>query len=300
MNIFYSSPEEIKDALIILGDFDGVHLAHISVIQKGMEYAKNHSLKSGIFMFENNTKNAKLITQNKEKLEIFKKLSPDFVYIQKFDDNLRKKTPEEFIQMLIKELGMRAVCIGYDYRFGYMAQGNVDTMYSLGKKYGFEVVVAPKLTIDGETVSSTYIRELIEDGNIEKATEFLGRHFTITGKVEKGLQNGTKLGFPTANISIEHDGELPKNGVYAGFTEVMGKKYKSVINVGNNPTFDGKKITVESHIIDFSEDIYGEEATICFVCRIRDDIKFDSIENLVEQISKDKERATKILLNIGE
>lgn len=300
MNIFYSLPEGIKDTLIILGDFDGVHLAHMSVIQKGMEYAKNHSLKSGIFMFENNTKNAKLITQNKEKLKIFEKLSPDFVYVQKFDDDLRKKTPEEFIQMLIEKLGMRAVCIGYDYRFGYMAQGDVDTMYNLGNKYGFQVIVAPKLTIDGDVISSTHIRKLIEEGKVEEAARFLGKYFAIRGTVEKGLQNGTKLGFPTANISTGNNVELPKNGVYAGFSVVCGKKYKSVINVGNNPTFEGKKITVESHIIDFSEDIYGKEATVYFVAHIRDDIKFESVENLVEQISKDKEKATEILLNIGE
>ncbi len=297
MDIIYSSPKEIyKDTLIILGNFDGLHIGHIQVMENGLKYAKEHSLKSGVFMFENHTRNAKLITPNEIKFEILENIAPDFLYIEKFDENLMKKSPEEFVQMLVKKLGMKAVCIGYDYRFGYMAQGDVNTMYELGKKYNFDVIVTDKIMLDGITVSSTYIRELIKMGNVKKASEFLGRHFVLEGKVEAGLHNGTKLGFPTANISINAFALLPKNGVYAGYTTVNKRKYKSVINVGNNPTFDAKKITVESHIIDFSEDIYGKDAIISFAEHIRDDKKFGSLEELVKQISCDKERASKILL----
>ncbi len=297
MNIVYSSPKEIyEDTLIILGNFDGLHIGHIRVIENGLKYAKEHSLKSGVFMFENHTRNAKLITPNELKFEILENIAPDFLYIEKFDEILMKKSPEEFVQMLIKKFGIKAVCIGYDYHFGYMAQGDANTMYELGKKYNFDVIVTEKIALDDITVSSTYIRDLIKMGDVKGASRFLGRYFVLEGKVEEGLHNGTKLGFPTANISINEFALLPKNGVYAGYTTINKRKYKSVINVGNNPTFDAKKITVESHIIDFDEDIYGKDATVSFVEHIRDDIKFNSLDELVKQISHDKEMATKILL----
>ena len=296
MDIIYATADKVyNNTLIMLGNFDGLHLAHMSVINKGIQYAKENALKSTMFMFENHTRNEKLITPNKIKLKILSDIAPDFLYIEKFDDNIMKKSPEEFIQMLIKKLGMRAVCVGYDYRFGYKAQGDVKTMYSLGKKYGFDVLVTEKVSIDNTIVSSTHIRTLIENGDMKKASEFIGRPFTMCGVVEKGLQNGRKLGFPTANISVDKDSILPKCGVYAGFSEVNGKKYKSVINVGNNPTFNAKNITVESHIIDFCGDIYNENVTVSFLEYIRGDIKFNSLEELKNQILKDKKKAIEIL-----
>ena len=296
MDIIYATADKVyNNTLIMLGNFDGLHLAHMSVINKGIQYAKENALKSTMFMFENHTRNEKLITPNKIKLKILSDIAPDFLYIEKFDDNIMKKSPEEFIQMLIKKLGMRAVCIGYDYRFGYKAQGDGKSMYSLGKKYGFDVLVTGMVSINNTTVSSTHIRTLIENGDMKKASEFMGRPFTMCGVVERGLQNGRKLGFPTANISVDKDSILPKCGVYAGFSEVNGKKYKSVINVGNNPTFNAKNITVESHIIDFCGDIYNENVTVSFLEYIRGDIKFNGLEELKNQILKDKKKAIEIL-----
>ncbi|MBR5271131.1 MAG: bifunctional riboflavin kinase/FAD synthetase, partial [Clostridia bacterium] len=185
MDIIYATADKVyNNTLIMLGNFDGIHLAHMSVINRGIQYAKENSLKSTLFMFENHTRNEKLITPNKIKLKILSDIAPDFLYIEKFDDNIMKKSPEEFIQMLIKKLGMRAVCIGYDYRFGHKAQGDVKTMYSLGKKYGFDVLVTEKVSIDNITVSSSHIRTLIENGDIKKASEFIGRPFTMCGVVE--------------------------------------------------------------------------------------------------------------------
>lgn len=242
-------------------------------------------------MFENHTRNEKLITPNKLKLELFEQLSPDFVYIRKFTKEFMQKSPEGFIQELINEMGMRAVCTGFDYRFGHKAQGDIKTLQELGEKYNFDVLVTDAVSLEGHIISSTYIRELISYGDMEKTKKFLGRSYCIEGIVEKGLQNGTKLGFPTANVSIEENTILPKSGVYIGFTEVDGEKYKSVINVGNNPTFDAEKITVESHILDFSEDLYGKEIKVYFDKRIRGDIKFASLDELIEQINEDIEEA---------
>lgn len=280
---------------MILGNFDGLHLAHMSVIKKGMEYAAKKSLKSGVLLFENNTKGASLITSNSQKLKLLEEINPDFVYVKKFTREFMQKSPEEFICMLRNELNMKAVCVGYDYRFGHMASGDISTLNELSEKYGFDVIVTDEVKMDGKTVSSTHIRSLIEQGDMEGAMRFLGRYFTLSGKVEMGFQNGRKLGFPTANLCVQDDVLLPKNGVYAGYTLIDNEKYKSVINVGNNPTFGAEKITVESHILDFTGDIYGREISISFVSRMRGDIKFENIEALKEQIEKDTEKARNIL-----
>ena len=295
MDILYS-PQKIEydKTLIILGNFDGLHIAHKAVIDKGIDYAKKNGLKSGVLMFENHTRNEKLITSNKQKLELLQKLNPDFVYIRKFTKEFMQKSPEEFVQELVEEMRMKAVCTGFDYRFGHKAEGNTKTLIELGQKYSFDVLVTNAVSIEGQIISSTYIRQLIGEGDMEKTKEFLGRSYCIAGIVEKGLQNGRKLGFPTANVGFEENTVLPKNGVYIGNTEIDGEKYTSVINVGNNPTFGAEKITVESHILDFSKDLYGKEIKVYFDKRIRGDIKFNSLDELINQINMDIAQARRV------
>lgn len=287
---------------VVLGDFDGLHAAHTAIIKNGTEYAKRYGLKSGVMLFEENTKsvleniNVELITENEEKIRLLEDMGLDFAYIVRFDREFMRKTPEEFIRYLSDKLRAKAVFAGYDYKFGHMAAGNADTLSKLSKEYGMEAVILPEMKIGGKTVSSTYIRSLIKSGKMEEAAEFLGREFSICGKVEKGLQNGRKMGFPTANISYSPKIVLPCIGVYAGFTYVRGKKYRSVINVGNNPTFGAERITVESHILDFDCDIYGEYVRVSFAKRIRGDIKFKNMKELTEQIEKDVKASESILL----
>lgn len=293
--LYYPEKISCADAVIILGNFDGVHLAHEAVIKNGTTYAKEKGLTSIILMFENHTKNAKIITSNEQKLNLFADMGVDIVYIRKFTEEFMRQSPEEFVLMLKNTMGMKAVCTGFDYRFGYKAQGDTKTLQKLGKKYDFDVIITDAVSKEGHIISSTYIRKLIEDGDVEKAKEFMGRSYSLCGVVEKGLQNGTKLGFPTANLKTDNDIQLPKSGVYAGFSKVQGQVYKNVINVGNNPTFDAKKITIESHILDFEDDIYGKEIKISFEKRIRSDIKFKSIEELKEQIKKDIIKAKELL-----
>lgn len=293
--LYYPEKISCTGAVIILGNFDGVHLAHEAVIKKGISYAKEKELTSIILMFENHTKNAKVIMNNEEKLAIFKQMGVECVYIRKFTHDFMKQSPEEFVLMLKDTMSMKAVCTGFDYRCGHKAQGDIKTLEELGKKYGFDVIITDAVSKEGHIISSTYIRKLIADGDVGKAKEFMGRSYSLCGKVEKGCQNGIKLGFPTANVQLDKSLQLPKSGVYAGFSEVEGKVYKSVINVGNNPTFDARKITVESHILDFESDIYEKEIKIFFEKRIRSDIKFRSTEELKEQIKKDIIEAKKLL-----
>lgn len=280
--------------VVALGNFDGLHVAHMTIIQSGIRYAKEHKLKSGILLFDENTKELTqggidLITPNRLKLELLEKEKLDFVYMERFDKEFMQKSPEEFIEYLVNKLHIKAVCVGYDYSFGYKAQGDVDMLKRFGERYGFSVLVTDAVKIDGEIVASTYIRQLVKNGDMAAAQRFLGREYCIEGKVEAGKQNGRKMGVRTANIEYDDNMALPCDGVYAGITYVGDSGYRSVINIGKNPTFNAAERTVESHILDFSGDIYNEIVRVCFLKRLRDTVKFDSVEKLAEQINRDIE-----------
>lgn len=298
MNIVRHGKDCITEkSAVALGNFDGLHTAHMQIINSCRDYADKKGLKSGVLLFDEHTlnlikgQNTDLITDKISKIDILNSIGIDFVYCRKFDEAFMKMSPEEFVCDLKRCVNVSAVFVGYDYRFGYKAQGDVCKLAQLGEKYGFDVIVTDKIEMNGEAVKSSRIRELVSAGDMSKAGQMLGRMFSITGTVEKGLRNGHKLGFPTANVSYEKNTLLPCKGVYAGYTSVDGNKYKSVINVGNNPTFGAEKITVESHIQDFNEDIYGKTVTVEFAFRIREDIKFSSIDDLKNQICKDIEKA---------
>ncbi|MGN0107123.1 MAG: bifunctional riboflavin kinase/FAD synthetase [Hominilimicola sp.] len=287
--------------VVALGNFDGLHVAHMTIIRNGIRYANEHNLKSGVLLFDENTKGVtdgkiELITPNEAKLELLEREKPDFVFMEKFDKEFMKKTPEEFVQYLVNNLHVKAVCVGYDYSFGFKAQGDVEMLRKFGEKYGFKVFVTDVIKIDGRIVASTYIRQVIKSGDMEEAERFLGRRYCIEGNVVKGFQNGRKMGIPTANVDYDINMALPKEGVYAGITYVNGRRLKCVINVGKNPTFGAEKLTVESHILDFDEDIYGEYIRVSFAKRLRGDIKFNSMEELKNQIHEDMEVTSKMEL----
>ena len=280
--------------VVALGNFDGLHVAHMTIIRNGIQYAKEHGLKSGVLLFDENTKGItqgkiELITPNEAKLELLEREKTDFVFMEKFDKEFMKKSPEEFVLYLVNNLHVKAVCVGYDYSFGFKAQGDVEMLRKFGEKYGFKVFVTDVIKIGGRIVASTYIRQVIKSGDMEEAERFLGRRYCIEGNVVEGEQNGRKMGIPTANVDYDINMALPKAGVYAGITYVNGRRLKSVINVGNNPTFGAEKLTVETHILDFDEDIYGEYIRVSFAKRLRGDIKFDSMEELKNQIQNDIE-----------
>lgn len=284
-----------------LGNFDGLHVAHMTIIRNGIKYAKENGLKSGVLLFEKNTKTltqggVKLITPNEAKLELLEREKPDFVYMENFDKEFMQKSPEEFVKYLVENLKVKAVCVGYDYSFGYKAMGDVEMLKKFGEKYGFKVFVTDAIKIDGRIVSSTYIREVIKNGDMEEAERFLGRRYCIEGNVIHGLQNGRKMGIPTANVDYDINMALPKPGVYAGITYVDGRRLKSVINVGKNLTFDAKKLTVESHILDFDEDIYDKYIRVSFAKRLRGVIKFSSMEELKNQIHHDMKVTSEMVL----
>lgn len=300
MDIFENTVVPYDGTVVALGNFDGLHAAHTELIKNAIKYASDNKIKCGVLLFSKNTKSVLekrdigLITDNGEKLEIIEELGADFVYKINFDGEFMKKTPEEFIEFLRTRLKIKAVFAGFDYTFGRGAAGNTKLLEDMGKKHGFSTIILPEVKINGITVSSTCIRSLIQDGRVAEAWELLGRSFCMSGTVEKGFQNGRKLGFPTANVGYNTEKILPAYGVYAGYARIKGKYLPCVINVGNNPTFNAKKTTLEAHITDFAEDIYGEYIDIYFIRRIRGEIKFAGIDELKKQIEKDVEAAKKL------
>lgn len=301
MKVYYSGDKvEFNNTAVALGNFDGLHIAHMKIIESAMDYAKKNNTKSGVLLFDHHStevtksRNVALIMPNSYKIKILETAGVDFVYFVKFDKEFMQKSPDEFIKFLKDYLKIGCVSVGYDYQFGHKAMGNTDLLHVLGKKYNFSASVTEKITLDGVLVGSTYIRELINKGDIETANKFLGRQFFVEGMVVKGFQNGKKMGFPTANIDYNRKLILPPDGVYAGITEIDGERYKSVINIGNNPTFDAKEKTIESHILDFDRDIYDKYIKIELVKRLRGEIKFSGMDELKAQIQRDTENAKKI------
>lgn len=291
-----------EKTVVALGNFDGIHKAHMAIIKGCCRYAKANGIKSGILLFSEHTlsiirgKRVKLITQEREKLRLLEQAGLDFAYICDFTDEFMHLKPNEFAKMLKDTLNVDAVCVGYDYRFGYKAKGDTTLLSELGDIYGFDVLITEELDHDGVAIKSTAVRNFVTAGSMQHAASLLGRPFSIHGIVEHGLQNGKKLGFPTANLKYDIDMVIPPTGVYMGYTYVDGVKYKSVINIGDNPTFNAKKVTIESHILNFTGDIYGKEVCVEFIKRIRGDKKFKSLDELKQQIQNDAEKAGKELM----
>lgn len=293
MKVIYEGSLKSKTA-VALGNFDGLHIAHVKVIERAVEYARKTGVESAVLLFAEHTsrvvgENVPQITSMSDKLKILEGMEVDYVYVRDFDETFMSLTPSEFGEYLKNTLNACAVSVGYDYRFGIGASGDVDRLREIGGILDFDVLVSEEITYGGEAVKSSAIRRLVESGDVERASKLLGRRFAICGTVEKGLQNGRKLGFPTANVGYDDSLLLPKNGVYAGYTTVGRTRYKSLINIGNNPTFGAEHITVESHMLDFCDDIYGREVSVEFVKRLRDDKKFNGIDELKAQIMRDIE-----------
>lgn len=263
---------------ICLGEFDGVHKGHRSLFSE----AEKHG-SWGVLLFDRSIKCDETLTTLEEKISLIERYNADFVVIAEFSDSFSKKTPEEFTDILENKLKVSHIICGYDYRFGHKASGNAELLKTLCKKASVSVVDPVK--IESAPIKSTLIRELLKSGDIEKVNSLLGHPYIITGIVEKGFGNGRKMKLPTANVYYPENKLLPADGVYYGKIKGMD----AVVNVGKNPTFDAKKRTVEAHIPDFSGDLYGENVTVEFYEKIRDDIKFDSIEGLILQINKDIE-----------
>lgn len=297
INLNIIEVENIKDKIatsIALGNFDGVHRGHITLIKSMIEDSLELGLDSSILLFKNHTKSIlkgqspDLLTNDLQREEVLNYLGVNTLYKINFNLDLSMLTGEDFVKkILIDKLNVKAVTIGYDYKFGHKAQANAIDLKNLGDKYGFKVTIIKPVTIDNEVISSTQIRSYLKQGKIKKANNMLGRNYAIRGKVVTGKNLGHKLGFATANTELLDKFLIPKNGVYYSKTKVMGQTYLSVTSIGKNPTFDEKLIKIETHILDFNENIYGKRLEIEIIDYIREEMKFNNLDNLKEQIGKD-------------
>ncbi len=298
-----------QNAVITIGNFDGVHKGHQAILHQVIEHAEIINGTSIAITFEphpmkllSSNGSPPLITLYEQKIELIKQTGIDVLICIPFNRVFAEITATEFVEkILIQKIGMKAIVIGKDYKFGKNREGSVEFLKSYAHKFNIEVLVADWIPISHqflERISSTRIREIVTEGRVEDAWPLLGRYYQIRGEVVTGRQRGgPMLGFPTANIKLV-DELCPKTGVYAVTAEWKKKKYKGVANIGYAPTFDDYLFTVEVHIFDFEQDIYGETIRVNFIKRIRDEKKFTNIDELHDQISKDIRDAKMILSDL--
>lgn len=287
--------EGIESAAVALGNFDGVHKGHQALISECVACAKEQGISSVVFTFLNHPLNeiagkcvVKSIMTLKEKADAVEALGADIMVAVPFNEEIRKSSPEEFVKsVLVDSLSAKMAFCGFNYSFGYKGAGGPEQLTGLGNKYGFAVNVMDEFDIDGKPVSSTRIREALAAGDVESFETLSGRRYCISGKVIPGEHFGRKIGFPTVNLALNHDMALPANGVYITYIFVNNQRFNSVTNVGNKPSVGLFAKNAETHIFDFSGDLYGSDIKVEFVKMTRPEMRFDSLEALSRQIEQD-------------
>jgi len=298
-----------KNAVITIGNFDGVHKGHQSLFGQVMEKARQINGTSVAMTFDPHPlkalgiKGPSLITRRDQKVELIEQCGLDVLLCIPFDKAFAAITAHDFIEkILVNKIGMKAIIIGEDYSFGKGRQGNIEFLKKEKDRLGFKTIVAPWINntdSDHERISSTIIRKIVMDGKVDQAMKYLGRHYQIRGKVIKGRKRGgSQLGFPTANIKL-HDELCPKLGVYAVNVETSKGNFWGVANIGFSPTFGDQMFTIEVHILDFSHDIYNTRIRVNMVKKLRDEKKFSCIQELSKQIEEDIKIAKDILEKNG-
>ena len=282
--------------VLSLGMFDGVHFGHISIINLLKSVAQENNLETAILTFWphprkvfNPNDEIKLLNTLNEKLNLLENANLDVVFLKSFDENFRNLTGEEFVkQILVEKLNVKHIIIGHDHVFGKNKSGNFELLQKLSKELDF-VVQQLDAVKEGEfNISSTKIRNCLANGNIIGANKMLCYHYSVSGKVIDGKKLGRTIGYPTANIEVDELKLLPKKGAYIVEVYVKNKFYKGMLSIGTNPTVNGDKLTVEVYILDFNKDIYGDEITVKFRDFLHEEIKFESLEKLIERLDEDK------------
>ena len=291
-------------AILTIGTFDGVHLGHKKIIKKLVESAKKRKLRACILTFFPHPRNflsksneLKMINTINEKKEILSELGVDELIIQEFNNEFSNLSANEFIKHLLKFCEIKEIIVGFNHKFGKDREAGIDELKIYGKRYGFDVCEIDAFDINQINVSSTKIRNAIGEGQVDLCKQYLGYNFSIGGNIVEGKSRGKKIGFPTANIKVEENYKIiPKNGVYFVSCKIRNVQKFGMMNIGFNPTFGNKKLTIEVNIFDFNKDVYGENIKIEFIKFIRNEIKFQNIDELIKQIKIDRETC-KIYMN---
>ncbi len=298
------SPKIDRGTSITIGNFDGVHIGHQALINKVIEKSRENGLKSVVVTFDPHPlriilgETPPFITTTEQKLDLISELEPDYIVCLQFNKDMAKMSAEDFVyHYLVQGLCVQELVIGHDYAFGKDRRGDINLLRRLGEDYNFHVHQVDPIYRDGDVVSSTRIRKMIQNGQVWQVRPLLNRFFQIIGNVVKGQKRGGPLlGVPTANLKLR-DELFPKTGVYAVWVDYEHDIYPGVANVGYNPTFDMHELSVEVHLFDFNADIYGRKIRVYFVQRLRDEKKFSGFEELLTQIKRDIIRGQEILKN---
>lgn len=297
--------QKLDNAVVTSGTFDGVHLGHQKILKRLKEVADQNGGESVVITFyphprsviASEAQTVKLLSTLEEKIALLEQNGVNHLLIIPFTREFSELTSEEFIQkILIDSIGTKKLVIGYDHRFGRNREGGFEYLEKNAGKYGFKIEEISRQDIENVGVSSSKIRKALSEGDVRTAEHFLGRKYAISGLVVKGKQLGRTIGFPTANVQVREIAKLiPADGVYAVKVIYNEQSFGGMLNIGNRPTVDGTFQTIEVNIFDFNQDIYGENLTIEFVQKVRNEQKFNGLEALKEQINKDKELIKEIL-----
>jgi riboflavin kinase/FMN adenylyltransferase len=299
LNIFHNIKDfkPNRNTVATLGTFDGVHLGHKKIIERLTQEAEKSNTESLVLTFFPHPRMVlqgnsviQLLNTIQEKAELLESIGLQNLIIHPFDESFSQLSAEEFVKtILVDQFQIKKIIIGHDHRFGKNRSADINDLIAYGKIYDFEVEQISAQEIDEVSISSTKIRKALLSGDIQLANEYLGYNYFITGTVVKGRQLGRTIGFPTANLKIEEEYKLiPLNGVYIVKSYWNGKEIFGMMNIGTNPTVDGKERTIETNFLDLEEDLYGKEMRIYFLQRIRSEEKFDSIDTLKAAIENDK------------
>ena len=291
-----------RDSVLTIGVFDGVHRGHQSLLAKVVAEAKTKGGAAGVLTFRNHPDSVlnpnfqpQYITSIAERIRLIKDLGIDFVVPVTFDMEIAGLRARKFTELLRSKLRMRGLVVGPDFAMGYKREGNVDMLSDMGAELGFSVSVVDLLSDGGDAVHSTSIRKALVDGNVKDMAKKLGRNFSISGTVVTGDKRGRTLGFPTANIEVGLDMVVPGNGIYATLAFVDGERHMAATSIGTRPTFDGKGRTIEAFLLEFDSNLYNRKLRLEFVQRLRDELKFDSVDALLEQMELDVEQTRRLL-----
>jgi len=297
--------KNVKNPIVTTGMFDGIHLGHQQIIARLKEIAREQHGETVLFTFAPHPRlvlfpddnGLEMINTEQEKIQLLEKYGIDHLIIYPFTKEFSRLTSIEFVRdILANKIKTKWLVIGYDHHFGRNREGTFEQLKEFGPIYGFEVEEVAAKGIGAVEISSTKIRNALKAGNIKTANNYLGHLYSLTGKVEKGLQLGRTLGYPTANISISDKYKLvPADGIYTVNVKYKNELYGGMLSIGNNPTVEGKGRSIEVHIFNFDKTIYGDDLTVFFVERLRDEMKFNNMEELKKQMRLDEENSLKIL-----
>ena len=306
---YYSSLQEVflNRSWLTIGVFDGVHRGHQQIIRRMVAGAHENGVPAVVLTFDPHPARIfgrgeiKLLTLPEERAELLAAMGVDIVITHPFDRSFADTTALEFMRLVKQHLGVGHLVLGYDATVGKNREGNAARLQEIGRELGYTIEVVTALSDESGVISSTEIRKLIATGNVTDAARLMGHPYTLHGPVVSGDQRGRTIDVPTANIEYSPDKLIPANGIYACWAFLNGQKYYAAVNVGFNPTFtpDKKKANVEAHLLDFNREIYGEDIQLEFVARLRDELRFNSVDALLEQIWKDIQESRRILKDSG-